>query len=95
MAGANLVMILLMFVIFYFLLIRPSQKRERERREMLAGLKKGDLVVTNGGLLGRISGITDQIVTLEVAEKIRMRVLRSHVAGRQGAEITPPQESSS
>lgn len=90
MGGANLVMILIMFVIFYFLLIRPAQKRERERKALLAGIKKGDLVVTNGGLLGRVTGLTDAVITLEVAEKIRLRVLRTHIAGLQGTAIQAP-----
>jgi len=74
---------LLMFVVFYFLLIRPQQKKAREHQNMLSNLKRGDSVVTTGGLIGKISGLTDKTVTLEVAEKIRLRVLRSHIAGKQ------------
>ncbi len=75
--------LVLMFVVFYFLLIRPQQKKMKEHREMLSNLKRGDQVITNGGIMGRISGLTDKIVTIEVAEKIRVRVLRSHLAGKQ------------
>ena len=73
----------LIVAVFYFVLIRPQQRRAREHRTMLQNLKKGDLIVTSGGLVGKISGLTDQIVTLEVAEKIRLRVMRSHIASKQ------------
>ena len=76
--------------VFYFVLIRPQQKRAKEHREMLDNLKKGDTVVTTGGLIGRISGMTDSIVTLEVAEKIRVRVVRGHIASKQAGETAPP-----
>lgn len=74
-------MLALMFVVFYFMLIRPQQKRAKEHQALLGGLKKGDRIVTTGGLLGRISGITDRLVTLEVAEKVRVQVLRSQIQG--------------
>jgi preprotein translocase subunit YajC len=74
--------------VFYFVLIRPQQKRAKEHREMLQSLKKGDLVITSGGLIGKVSGITDNVVTLEVAEKIRLRVIRSHIASRHDSEAS-------
>lgn len=80
---AQLIPLILMFVVFYFLLIRPQQKRAKEHQNMLSNLKRGDQVVTNGGMLGKITGLADKTVTLEVAEKIRLRVLRSHIAGKQ------------
>ena len=80
---AQMLPLILMFVVFYFLLIRPQQKKMKEHRSMLDNLKRGDQIITNGGLMGRISGITDKMVTLEVAEKIRVKVLRSHIAGKQ------------
>ena len=73
----------LMFVVFYFLLIRPQQKKAKEHREMLGNLKRGDRIITNGGMLGKVSGITDKYVTLELAENIRVRMLRSHILGKQ------------
>lgn len=81
----NLLPMVLLFVVFYFLLIRPQQKRAKEHQNMLSNLKRGDNIVTNGGLVGKITGISDKIVTLEVAEKIRIRVLRSHIAGKKEA----------
>ncbi|MBW2622078.1 MAG: preprotein translocase subunit YajC [Deltaproteobacteria bacterium] len=77
--GAMLPLIL-MFVIFYFLLIRPQQKKAKSQRQWLNDLKKGDRVVTNGGLHGEITGLTDVVVTLEIAPKIRVKVSRSALA---------------
>jgi preprotein translocase subunit YajC len=73
--------LILMFVVFYFLLIWPQQKKSKAHRAVLANLKKGDEVVTSGGLYGTITGITDTVVTLEIAEKVRIKVSRSSVAG--------------
>jgi preprotein translocase subunit YajC len=72
----------LIFVVFYFMLIRPQQKKEKERQSWLTSLKKGDEVVTTGGVIGKISGIQDNVIVLEVQEKVRMRFLRSHIAGK-------------
>lgn len=82
----NLAPMLLMFAVFYFLLIRPQQKKAKEHREMLQQLKRGDRIITNGGMLGTITGVTDRYITLEVAEKIRLRILRSHILGKQTDE---------
>ncbi len=72
--------IIIMFVIFYFLLIRPQQRKAKSQRQWLNELKKGDRVVTNGGLHGEITGLTDVVVTLEIAPKIRVKVSRSALA---------------
>ncbi|MFH1132627.1 MAG: preprotein translocase subunit YajC [Pseudomonadota bacterium] len=79
----NLLPLILMFVVFYFLLIRPQQKKAKAHQEMLRNLKRGDKIMTSGGLLGTITGLTDQHITLEVAEKIRLRILRSHIMAKQ------------
>ena len=60
--------IVLMFVILYFLMIRPQMKRQKEHRNMVAALSKGDEVVTSGGMLGRVSKVTDSYITVEVSE---------------------------
>ena len=73
--------LILMFVIFYFLLIRPQQKKTKEHREMVSGLKKGDRIVTSGGLYGRVTGVADDALTVEIAEKVRVKVNRSSVSG--------------
>jgi preprotein translocase subunit YajC len=68
------------FVVFYFLLIRPQQKRSKEQRELLAALEKGNEVITSGGMVGRIAKINDQYVTLEVAPSVEITVQRSSVS---------------
>ena len=70
-----------MFVVFYFLLIFPQQKKAKAHRALLANLQKGETVVTSGGLYGTITGITDTVVTLEIAEKVRIKISRSSIAG--------------
>lgn len=71
--------LILMFVIFYFLLIRPQQKKQKDHKKLLANLKRGDEIVTAGGLVGKITAITDRIITIEVADKTRVRIIRSQV----------------
>jgi preprotein translocase subunit YajC len=83
---------IMIFVVFYFMLIRPQQKKQRELQDWLKQLKKGDEVVTTGGLIGKISGLTDNTVTLELQEKVRVKVLRSHVAGKPPAPGQPAPE---
>lgn len=73
--------LILIFVIFYFLLIRPQQKRAKEHQNFLDNLKKGDDVITAGGIIGRITGLTEQVVTLEVADNVKIKVMRSNIAG--------------
>jgi preprotein translocase subunit YajC len=68
------------FVVFYFLLIRPQQKKAKEAKAMLEALQKGDEVVTAGGMLGRIAKLTDQYVTVEVAPNTEVTVQRQAVA---------------
>lgn len=82
-------MLVLMFVVFYFLLIRPQQKKTKAHREMLGNLKAGDQVMTSGGIFGRITGITDQTVVLEIAPQVRIKVQRSAVAGLSGGQAAP------
>ena len=81
-AAQPIIMMLLMFAVFYFILIRPQVKKQRKHSDMLSKLSKGDMIVTRGGLVGKISGITDSILTIELQEKVRVRVLRSHVDGK-------------
>ena len=73
--------LILMFAIFYFLLIRPQQKKAKLHRELLTALKKGDRVVTSGGLYGLVTGLTETEVTMEIAPKIRVKVSRGSISG--------------
>ncbi len=77
---SGLIPIILMFVIFYFLLIRPQQKRNKDHKQMIDNLKKGDRIITSGGLYGRITGLDDATLTVEIADKVRVKVVRSNVS---------------
>lgn len=68
------------FVVFYFLLIRPQQKRSKEQKEMLGNLQKGDEVVTAGGMVGRISKLTEQYASVEIAPNIEVNIQRTAIA---------------
>jgi len=74
--------LILMFAIFYFLLIRPQQKKAKEHRAMLGALKKGDKIVSSGGLHGKITGLSDEAITMEIAPKVRVKISRGSVAGK-------------
>ena len=76
--------ILVMFGIFYFLLIRPQVKKQKEQQAMLQKLGKGDKVITRGGLIGTITGVSENnaLLVLEIQEKVRVQVPRSYVEGR-------------
>jgi len=69
-----------MILIFYFILIRPQSKRAKEHREMVSGLAKGDEVVTSGGLLGKITEVGDQFITLEIADNVQVKVQKQAAA---------------
>jgi len=73
--------LVLIFVVFYFLLIRPQQKKAKEHQEFIANLKKGDEVLTSGGLQGKITGLTDRVATLEIAENVRVKIARPYILG--------------
>ncbi len=72
--------LILIFVIMYFLILRPQQKRMKEHRNMVAALKRGDQVVTQGGMIGKISDVKDEEVSVEVAQGVKVRVVRSSIA---------------
>jgi preprotein translocase subunit YajC len=76
--------LILMFAIFYFLLIRPQQKKAKQHKQLLSALKKGDRVVSSGGLHGVVTGLTDEVVTMEIAPKVRVKVSRGSIAGIAG-----------
>ncbi|MCF8054508.1 MAG: preprotein translocase subunit YajC [Deltaproteobacteria bacterium] len=74
-----LIMLAVLFGIFYFLLIRPQQKQQKEHKAMLEGLAHGDEVITSGGVFGKVVAITETVVTLEIYEKVRIRVGKNHI----------------
>ena len=72
--------LIILFVIFYFLLIRPQQKKAKEHREMVAGMKKGDEVVTQGGIAGKVVEVGDGFLTVEIAENVQVKLQNHAVA---------------
>jgi len=82
--SANLISTLIMFgaifLIFYFMIIRPQQKRGKEREKMLSNMQKGDKVITSGGLHGTIAGIDEKTVLLQVSENVKMKFEKSAIA---------------
>jgi preprotein translocase subunit YajC len=87
------------FLLFYFLMMRPQQKRQKEQEAMLKAIDKGDEVVTAGGLHGKITGITDDVLTLEIAvvkgDRVRVKVARSRVESVKKAEGAKKKEGGS
>lgn len=73
--------LILMFAIFYFLLIRPQQKKAKMHREFLSGLKRGDYVLTSGGIYGRIIDVDGDVLTIEVAKDLTLKVNRGFISG--------------
>lgn len=76
----SLLPLIIIFVVFYFLLIRPQQKRAKQHREMVSALKKGDEVVTGGGIVGKINDTDDNFVTVEIASGVAVKVQRHSIA---------------
>jgi preprotein translocase subunit YajC len=76
----NLIMLVVLFVVFYFLLIRPQTKRAKEHKQMVDSLAKGDEIVTNGGVLGRIVNLGDNFIVLEIATNTEIKVQRQSIA---------------
>jgi preprotein translocase subunit YajC len=92
--GNPMFLMVAMLAIFYFLLIRPQQKRQKEHKQMLANLQKGDTIFTSGGLRGRITGLDENVITMEIADKVRVKVNRVAVGGLVSkGEAAPEKES--
>ena len=77
------VFLVLIFVMFYFLMIRPQRSRRKEHEEMMQQLKIGDRVITSGGIYGKIKSVSQDSVVLEVESGVTMRVAKTSIAGRQ------------
>jgi preprotein translocase subunit YajC len=83
-----ILMMLVMFGIFYFILIRPQVKKQKEHQAMLSKLGKGDEVITRGGVIGKITGVSDDgICVLELQEKVRVRVPRAYIEGKWEGKV--------
>jgi preprotein translocase subunit YajC len=79
-ALTNLLPLIIMFGIFYFLLIRPQQKKAKDHKALLEALKKGDKVVTAGGMHGKVTSVEEGVVTLEVANGVNIKFNKGHIA---------------
>jgi preprotein translocase subunit YajC len=79
-AIAQFIPLILIFVIMYFLILRPQQKRMKEHRNMVSELKRGDQVITQGGLIGKVTDVKDDELTVEIAQGVKVRVVRATVA---------------
>ena len=89
---SSFIPLILMFVIFYFLLIRPQQKKAKDHREMVGSLKKGDRIVSSGGLYGRITGLDENTLTVEIADKVRVKIARGNVSILASTSSQPKKE---
>ncbi len=83
---ASFVPFILIFVLFYFLLIRPQQTKQKKHRALLESLKKGDKVVTNSGILGTVMNLSKDVVTLQAGENVKLRILRDSISDFQKEE---------
>lgn len=87
---SSLLPFLLIILVFYFLILRPQQKRQKERQKLLESVKKGDRVITSGGIHGTVEGIEDKTVLVKIADNIKVKVERSAVATIIG--LTPEEK---
>ncbi|MBX2986680.1 MAG: preprotein translocase subunit YajC [Bdellovibrionaceae bacterium] len=76
----SMVPFLFILAVMYFLVLRPQSKRQKDHQKFVAELKRGDDVITASGILGRVEGLTEQFVTLEIADGVRVKMLRSQIA---------------
>jgi preprotein translocase subunit YajC len=72
--------ILLLFVIFYFLLIRPQQKKQKQHQSLISSLRRGDKIVTNGGLYGTVVDVKDHVIVLKIADDVKVELVKNAVA---------------
>ncbi len=86
---ASFIPLILIFGVFYFMLIRPQQKQAKQHQQFLNELKNGNKVVTKGGIHGTITGLTDSVITLEIADNVRVKVSRASIAGPLTKEGAP------
>ena len=89
MAGMQpIVMMLVMFAIFYFILIRPQVRKQKEHQAMLGKLGKGDEIITRGGLIGKITGVSDDgVMVIELQEKVRVRIPRAYIESKWDGKV--------
>ncbi len=84
-AGGMLIPMALMFAIFYFLLIRPQQKKQKEHQAMINAIKKGDKIIAGGGIHGKVTSADENSLTVEIADNVRVKMTRGSVAALQAS----------
>lgn len=89
--GTTLLYVVALLAIMYFVMIRPQQQQQKQQQLLLASLKKGDDVITQGGLLGKIFSVDEKVVTLEIARDVKVRVLKASVQGKVTVEPAKPE----
>jgi preprotein translocase subunit YajC len=89
---STLIMFTLIIAIFYFMILRPQQKKQKERQKMLEAVKKGDKVVTTGGMYGTVAGLDDKTLLVQVAENVKLRFDRSAIAAITREGETPAEK---
>ena len=82
MVGAQFLMIGMIFFVFYFLVIRPQTKKQKDHQEMINKLGKGEQIITRGGVIGTITGVQGDVVVVEIQEKVRVRIPRAYIDGK-------------
>ncbi len=82
----NLAPLILIFVVFYFLLILPQQKKAKQHKQMLESIDKGDDVITSGGIHGKVVGVNEQVLTLDIGDKVKIKVSREFIAHKKNTE---------
>ena len=88
MVGAQFLMIGMIFFVFYFLVIRPQTKKQKDHQQMINKLGKGEQIITRGGVIGTITGVQGDVVVVEIQEKVRVRIPRAYIDGKwSGATV--------
>ncbi len=78
--------LVLIFAVFYFLLILPQKKKAQEHKQMLESIQKGDDVITSGGIHGKVVGVADNVLTLDVGDKVKIKVSREYIAQKKSLD---------
>ena len=87
--GSPFILLIAMLLLMYALIIRPQQRQQKEHKQMVSAVERGDMVVTNGGIHGKVTGVSDDILTVEIADRVRVKMNRSAVATRTSTEKKP------
>ena len=79
---SGIIMLVVIFAIFYFLLILPQQRQAKKHKEMIKNLQRGEKVITSGGLIGTVVAVTDESITIQLAENVKVKLIKSYIASK-------------